>query len=74
MKDKAIFRSYLKNLHKIMGQGDAREESFYSALEALIDAYAQTSDKEDIRITTLPKKTEAGYPDFRVWEGKQHIG
>jgi len=73
MKDKAIFRTYLKTLHKTMMQGDAREESFYSALEALIDAYAQTSDKEDIRITTLPKKTEAGYPDFRVWEGKQHI-
>jgi len=73
MKDKAIFRSYLKNLHKIMGQGDAREESFYSTLEALIGAYAQTSDKEDIRITTLPKKTEAGNPDFRIWDGQQHI-
>jgi len=43
MKDKAIFRTYLKNLHKIMMQGDAREESFYSALEALIDAYANAS-------------------------------
>jgi len=73
MKDKAIFRSYLKNLHKIMGQGDAREESFYSALEALIDAYANASDNRDIYVTTLPKKTEAGYPDFRVWEGEQHI-
>jgi predicted helicase len=24
-------------------------------------------------LTTLPKKTEAGNPDFRVWDGKQHI-
>ncbi len=22
---------------------------------------------------TAPKKTEAGNPDFRVWDGKQHI-
>lgn len=73
MKDKAIFRSYLKTLHKTMSQGDAREESFYSALEALIDAYANASDKRDIYVTTLPKKTEAGYPDFRIWDGKQHV-
>ncbi|HCP31870.1 TPA: DNA methyltransferase, partial [Candidatus Acetothermia bacterium] len=72
MKDKAIFRSYLKTLHKIMSQGDAREESFYSALEALFNAYANASDKAHIHVTTLPKKTEAGYPDFRIWDGKQH--
>jgi len=29
--------------------------------------------KRKIHITTLPKKTEAGNPDFRIWEGKQHI-
>jgi len=73
MKDKAILRSYLKNLHKIITQGDAREESFYSALEALIDAYAQATTKERIHVTTLPKKTEAGNPDFRIWDGQQHI-
>ncbi|MCK4599894.1 N-6 DNA methylase [Candidatus Bipolaricaulota bacterium] len=73
MKDKAIFRSYLKTLHKIMSQGDAREESFYSALEALFNAYANASNKRDIYVTTLPKKTEAGYPDFRIWDGKQHV-
>ena len=45
MKDKAILRSYLKNLHKIIAQGDAREESFYSALEGLINAYAEATAK-----------------------------
>lgn len=29
--------------------------------------------KKNISITTLPKKTEAGNPDFRVWDGRQHI-
>ncbi|MFH1703247.1 MAG: type ISP restriction/modification enzyme, partial [Nitrospirota bacterium] len=24
-------------------------------------------------VTVLPKKTEAGNPDFRIWDGKQHI-
>jgi len=73
MKDKAILRSYLKNLHKIIAQGDAREESFYSALEDLINAYAEATTKEHIHVTTLPKKTEAGNPDFRIWDGSQHI-
>jgi len=73
MKDKAILRSYLKNLHKIMTQGDAREESFYSALEDLINAYAEATAKKSIHVTTLPKKTEAGNPDFRIWDGQQHI-
>ena len=26
-----------------------------------------------IHVTPQPKKTEAGNPDFRVWDGKQHI-
>lgn len=73
MKDKGIFRSYLKNVHKIMTPGDAREESFYSALEDLINAYAEATTKEHIHVTTLPKKTEAGNPDFRIWDGSQHI-
>ncbi|MGQ9570921.1 MAG: type ISP restriction/modification enzyme, partial [Thermodesulfovibrionales bacterium] len=52
---------------------DAREESYYSILEGLLKEYAQSIGKEDIYITTLPKKTEAGNPDFRIWDGEQHI-
>ncbi len=29
--------------------------------------------KKNIHITPQPKKTEAGNPDFRIWDGKQHI-
>lgn len=34
---------------------------------------AHSYGKGKIHITTLPKSTEAGNPDFRVWDGKQHI-
>ncbi|MCK4271961.1 N-6 DNA methylase, partial [bacterium] len=52
---------------------DAREESYYSCLEDLLKTYAQSTDRVHIHVTTLPKKTEAGNPDFRVWDGKQKI-
>ena len=53
--------------------GDAREESYYSSLEELVRAFAESIAKKHIHVTTLPKKTEAGNPDFRVWDGKQDI-
>jgi hypothetical protein len=68
-----MLNAYLKKLAENTKHGDAREESFYSTLEALLNTYAETSGKKNIHITTLPKKTEAGNPDFRVWDGKQHI-
>lgn len=68
-----MLKTYLNRLHEISIRGDAREESFYSALEGLLKDYAQDQGKKNVQITTLPKKTEAGNPDFRVWDGRQHI-
>jgi hypothetical protein len=68
-----MLRSYLKKIYEIIQRGDAREESFYSILEALLIEYSESINKKDIKITILPKKTEAGNPDFRIWDGKQHI-
>ncbi|MFC1822988.1 type ISP restriction/modification enzyme [Thermodesulfobacteriota bacterium] len=68
-----MLKSYLKKISKIANQGDAREESYYSTLELLLKEAAQSFGKPKIHITTLPKSTEAGNPDFRVWDGKQHI-
>lgn len=68
-----MLKSYLKDLFKVAKQGDAREESFYSSLEGLLNNYSESTSKKKIHITTLPIKTEAGNPDFRVWDGKQHI-
>jgi predicted helicase len=68
-----MLKSYLKKIFKIANQGDAREESYYATLAALMNKLAESFGKSKIHITTLPKSTEAGNPDFRVWDGKQHI-
>jgi len=39
----------------------------------LLNEYAVSTNKKNIHITILPKKTVAGNPDFRVWDGKVRI-
>jgi hypothetical protein len=68
-----MLNTYLTNIAKIAEAGDAREESYYSSLEKLLNEYTTKAGKTTIHITSLPKRTEAGNPDFRVWDGKQHI-
>ncbi len=68
-----MLKAYLKKVSEIASRGDATEESYYSALEQLLKEYAESVSKRNIYVTILPKKTEAGNPDFRVWDGKQHI-
>ncbi|MEW6214596.1 MAG: hypothetical protein AB1478_05240 [Nitrospirota bacterium] len=63
----------MKKIYEIANRGDATEESYYSALEGLLSKYVESISRRNVHITTLPKKTEAGNPDFRVWDGKQHI-
>jgi len=68
-----MIKTYLTEIFKIIKREDAREESFYSTLEGLLKNYLDSTDRKNIEITILPKKTEAGNPDFRIWDGKQHI-
>jgi len=68
-----MLRPYLKRVYEIASRGDAREESYYSTLEELLDEYGESIGKKNIHVTTLPKRTEAGNPDFRIWDGNQHI-
>jgi len=70
---KKLLEQYLKNLTKTSARGDAREESYYKHLDNLIKQYAENQKIKQIDVTILPKKTEAGNPDFRVWDGKNHI-
>jgi len=67
-----LFHEYLSQVNQRIIRGDAREESFYSALEGLIFSYGQGIGKKT-DVTILPKKTEAGQPDFRVWDGQSRI-
>ncbi len=68
-----MLKEYLKKIADTSNRGDAREESYYTVLESFLAEYSGSTGKKGIHITTLPKKTEAGNPDFRVWDGKQHI-
>ncbi len=68
-----MLKTYFKRIFDVTKRGDAREESYYSALEELLRSYAVSVGKKQIHVTTLPKKTDAGNPDFRIWDGKQQI-
>ncbi len=67
-----MLEKYLNNLQELINRGDAREESFYTHLETLLKDFASKFNKQ-IDITILPKKTESGNPDFRIWDGKVRI-
>ena len=66
-------KEYLSNLFKTYQKGDAREESYYKHLADFITEFSEAHRKKKIDVTILPKKTEAGNPDFRIWDGKQKI-
>src|SRR3990167_6067994 len=68
-----MLKAYQKRIFEIASRGDAREESYYSCLERFISDYAKSINRTNVHITTLPKKTDAGNSDFRIWDGKQHI-
>jgi hypothetical protein len=73
MSNKTLFTKYLKNLYEVAAQGDAREESFYPALAEMLRDVAQSGGRTDVHVTTLPRQTDAGNPDFRIWNGSDRI-
>jgi len=73
MSKKTLFAKYLKELSAVALQGDAREESFYPALADMLSEVAQASGRTYVHVTTLPKPTDAGNPDFRLWNGTDRV-
>ena len=73
MNQKIIFLTYLNNLAAVARQGDAREESFYPTLADMLKEIAHATGKTDVHVTTLPRPTEGGNPDFRLWNGTDRI-
>ncbi|HUW35104.1 MAG TPA: N-6 DNA methylase, partial [Planctomycetota bacterium] len=73
MSRTTFFDTYLKSLAEIARRGDAREESFYPALARMLQELAHASGRAHIHVTTLPKATEAGNPDLRLWNGTDRI-
>ncbi len=68
-----MLKEYLKKIADTSNRGDAREETYYPVLKDLFEKYSSSIGKKKSHVTVLPKKTEAGNPDFRIWDGKQHI-
>ena len=73
MSNKSIFSKYLNDLTAVARQGDAREESFYPALADMLKKMADATDRPHVHVTTLPRPTEGGNPDFRLWNGTDRI-
>jgi len=73
VKYKSIFLDYFDNLAAVARRGDAREESFYPVLAEMLARIARDAGKTDVHITTLPRPSEGGNPDFRLWNGTDRI-
>ena len=66
-------KKYLTAIFRTHQKGDAREESYYEHLADFLREFSQSERKKKIDVTILPKKTEAGNPDFRIWDCRQKI-
>jgi hypothetical protein len=68
-----MLKNYFKSIFEVASQGDATEESFYPSLEKFLYAFAKSTNRSEVHVTTLPRRTEGGCPDFRLWNGKNRI-
>jgi len=67
--------AYFKEIHKICTGGSFREESFYPALKVLIEECSRLFPMQaGSNVLVLPKKTEAGIPDFRIGKNGEIVG
>ena len=73
MNSRPLFTKYLKELSAVAMQGDAREESFYPVLKTMLEEAAKAQGRVHVHVTALPKPTDAGNPDFRLWNGTDRI-
>jgi len=68
-----MIKKYLENIEKTTLHNDQREESYYPAVASLMSDFANSLNRKETSITILPKKTDAGNPDFRIWNGENKI-
>jgi len=72
-KPDSMLKDYFQALFDAGKRGDAREETLYGPLQALVNQFADARKLTGVDVVTLPKKTEAGNPDFRVWDGRSRV-
>lgn len=68
-----MIQNYLREIKKIYEKGDTREESFYSILSDFLSGFSKKYLNFEIDVRILPKQTEAGNPDIKIWKGKSEI-
>ncbi len=75
IKLERVLIAYFKEIHKIYTSGDFREESFYSSLKRFIEECSELFQMQaEASVLVLPKKTEAGIPDFRIGKNGEIVG
>lgn len=67
-----MLKEYFQDIFDTTKTGDATEESYYSDIKRLIENWSKAKSKK-FYVTPLPRRTEAGNPDFRIWDGKNKI-
>jgi len=73
MTFRASVERYLGAVAQQYRRGDAREESYYDVLKQLWEELGSQLSSAHATLTVLPRQTEAGNPDMRVWSGQQHV-
>jgi predicted helicase len=73
MTFRASVERYLRAVAQQYHRGDAREESYYDVLKQLWEELGSQLSSAHATLTVLPRQTEAGNPDMRVWSGQQHV-
>jgi type I restriction-modification system DNA methylase subunit len=69
---KNLLSTYLKTIAEKTMRLDSTESSYYGAVETLFSNFPLEKGRKT-KVTVLPKPTEAGNPDFRVWDGENFI-
>jgi len=73
MTFRTLVERYLRAVAQQYHRGDAREESYYDVLKQLWEELGSQLSSAHATLTVLPRQTEAGNPDMRVWSGQQHV-
>jgi len=73
MTFRASVERYLGAVAQQYHRGDAREESYYDVLKQLWEVLGSQLSSAHATLTVLPRQTEAGNPDMRVWSDQEHV-
>lgn len=67
-----LVTNYIKEICSKISKGDSTEQSYYGILEKFLIEFGLSIGKKT-SVTVIPKQTEAGNPDFRIWDGETKI-